>query len=69
MWRELLAGIIWGVANPSLHTYIWLRSAASTYLCEDTAPATLCGIRTCCVFTRSYWNFIEGLICGNTCLP
>ena len=57
------------IVNLILYTHSWLRGTLTTDLCEDTITTTLCGVRTGCVFTRSYWNFIEGLICGNTCLP
>lgn len=57
------------IVNLSLHTYSWFRNTVTTDLCEDTVTAAICRVRTCCVFTRGYWNFIEGLICGNTYLP
>ena len=56
------------IVNLSLYTRSWLRDTLTTDLCENTTTTTLCGVRTGCVFTRSYWNFIEGLICGNTYL-
>lgn len=56
------------IVNLSLYTHSWLRDTLTTYLCEDTIATTLCGVRAGCVFARSYWNFIEGLICGNTYL-
>lgn len=64
--------VIWCIStitNPSLYLYSWLRSAIPDYLCENTTTTTLCWARTCLYFTRNYWNFIEGLICGNTYLP
>lgn len=57
------------IVNLSLYLYSWLRNTLTAYLCENTTTTTLCRTRACCVFARGYWNFIEGLICGNTYLP